>query len=88
MIFFSVVFVKLYTDRHDSEALPTVVSTLGLIFVLLTVCLVPVDIFLLSSTVDSSTGRRAEWATDELVANLSMTLQIIYYGLPFVVSAR
>jgi LMBR1 domain-containing protein 1 len=48
--------------------------------VLATICLFPVDIALVSTTVDKSTGLRKPWASPERVANIVFSLKIVYYG--------
>lgn len=50
-------FVKYYNDRHESEKFPTLVATLGLAVVLFTTFLVPVDIYVVSSSVNPHTGK-------------------------------
>jgi len=82
IIAFSVIFTKYFQDKHDTEWLPTVVTITGLIFVLCCLALVPVDIFVVSSTLDSKTGERQEWAANQTtVDNLVNSITIVYYVL-------
>eukprot|EP00727_Mastigamoeba_balamuthi_P008316 m51a1_g4106 hypothetical protein (1152) ;mRNA; f:113401-117734 len=46
--------VRHYKDRHNCEAFPTFVSTVAISVVLICLILVPVDIFLVSSSVDAN----------------------------------
>jgi LMBR1 domain-containing protein 1 len=49
--------------------------------VLATICLFPVDIALVSTTVDRNTGLRKPWASTERVANIVLSLKVVYYGM-------
>jgi LMBR1 domain-containing protein 1 len=51
---------------------------LGLVFSTLTI--LPVDIFLVSTTVDQQTGIKKEWATPEVIETMTLTLRIVYFG--------
>ncbi|GES75572.1 putative lysosomal cobalamin transporter [Rhizophagus clarus] len=77
---FSIVFTNYYQDKHDSERLATVVAICSLALCLSTVALFPVDIFLVSSTVDLHTGLKHEWATKEVVEGIVHNLKFVYYG--------
>ncbi|KAI9144030.1 hypothetical protein BKA69DRAFT_902986 [Paraphysoderma sedebokerense] len=83
---FSVFFTRYYQDRFESELFPTIVTVIGLTVCLATLCLVPVDIFLVSSTVNPSTGLRYEWATKENVASLLSICRSAYYVLYSVIA--
>lgn len=52
--------------------------SLALIFA--TVALLPIDIFLVSSTVDSDTGLKKLWADKDTIYWMTFTVQIMYYG--------
>ncbi|KAG0304516.1 hypothetical protein BGZ98_005432 [Dissophora globulifera] len=56
-----------------------VVTVLALTLCLTTVALFPVDIFLVSSIMDPSTGLRYDWATDSVIAEIQFSVKIIYY---------
>ncbi|KAF8536220.1 hypothetical protein BDD12DRAFT_749346 [Trichophaea hybrida] len=75
------VFVKVYQDRSDKDAFVTVVCVLALTSLLATVCLFPVDIALVSSTTNNSTGQKKHWANPDTVANVVYTLKVVYYCL-------
>ncbi|CAB4422786.1 unnamed protein product [Rhizophagus irregularis] len=77
---FSIIFTNYYQDKHDSERLATVVAICSLALCLSTVALFPVDIFLVSSTVDLHTGLKHEWATKEVVEGIVHNLKFVYYG--------
>jgi hypothetical protein len=48
--------------------------------VLATICLFPVDIALVSTTVDRFTGLRKPWASHERVASIVFSLKVVYYS--------
>jgi len=73
--------VKVYQDRSEKDAFVTVVCVLALTSLLATVCLLPVDIALVSSTTDNSTGQKKHWANLDTVANVVYTLKVVYYCL-------
>ncbi|CAG8689154.1 9782_t:CDS:10 [Funneliformis caledonium] len=76
----NIAFTRYYQDKHDSERLATIVAICSLALCLSTVALFPVDIFLVSSTVDLSTGLKHEWATKEVVEGIVHNLKFVYYG--------
>ncbi|KAI7887323.1 lmbr1 domain-containing protein [Lichtheimia hyalospora FSU 10163] len=76
----AVAFTRHYQHKHESEALATIITILALTLVLATVALVPIDIFLVSSTVDQSTGLKRPWATQDIMEQITMTIQIVYYA--------
>ncbi|KAL7270796.1 hypothetical protein RUND412_006487 [Rhizina undulata] len=75
------VFVKIYEDPHDRDHLVTTVCILALTSLLATVCLLPVDIALVSSTTDNVTGLKKSWATPEAVGRIMLALKVVYYLL-------
>lgn len=77
----AIAFTRHYQHKHESEALATIITILALTLVLATVALVPIDIFLVSSTVDQSTGLKQPWATPDKMDQITMTIQIVYYGM-------
>jgi len=79
LLFFSFAIVKYYTDKHDSEALPTIVSVAGLTVVLLCVFLIPVDIYVISSAKNPADGSFVIDRT-ELDSRLA-SVRILYYVL-------
>ncbi len=56
------------------------VTVLALTLCLTTVALFPVDIFLVSRVLDPATGLRYEWATDEAIAQMQLSVKVIYTG--------
>src|SRR5579862_7581624 len=54
---------------------------MGLMKVLATICLFPVDIALVSTTVDRNTGLRKPWASQERVTNIVFSLKVVYYSI-------
>ncbi|KAF9111293.1 hypothetical protein BGX27_005132 [Mortierella sp. AM989] len=77
---FSIFFALYYSDARDREPFAMIVTVLALTLCLSTVALFPVDIFLVSRIMDSSTGLRRAWATDEAIANMQLVVRIIYYS--------
>lgn len=77
----AIAFTRHYQHKHESEALATIITILALTLVLATVALVPIDIFLVSSTVDQNTGLKWPWATQDTMDQITMTVQIVYYGM-------
>ncbi|KAG0317599.1 hypothetical protein BGZ99_006203 [Dissophora globulifera] len=75
----SIFFTLYYSDALDREPFAMVVTVLALTLCLTTVALLPVDIFLVSSIMDPSTGLRYDWATDRVIAEIQFSVKIIYY---------
>ncbi|KAF9354417.1 putative lysosomal cobalamin transporter [Mortierella sp. NVP85] len=68
----------------DRDPFALLVTILALTLCLSTAALFPIDIFLVSRIVDPVTGLRYEWATDEVIAGMQLSVKIIYhvaYGL-------
>ncbi|KAI9289074.1 LMBR1-like membrane protein-domain-containing protein [Umbelopsis sp. AD052] len=79
LVVFCIGFTRHYQDKHESELFATIVTILGLSLLFATLALVPVDIFLVSSTIDYSTGLKKAWANPDTVYWMTLTIQIIYY---------
>ena len=75
------VFVYVYQAPRERSATVTIVCIFTLTALLATVLLLPVDIALVSSTTSSKLGRRKDWATQNRVDNITLTLRIVYYTL-------
>ena len=75
------VFVYVYQTPRERSAIVTIVCIFTLTALLATVLLLPVDIALVSSTTSSKLGRRKDWATQNRVDNITLTLRIVYYTL-------
>ena len=52
----------------------------ALTLILSTVALLPIDIFLVSSTVDAETGLKKLWADSDTIYWMTFTVQIMYYS--------
>ena len=74
-------FVYIYQAPKERAASVTIVSIFTLLSLLATLLLLPVDVALVSSTTSSKTGRRKDWATQDAVDSILMTLKIVYYTL-------
>ncbi|KAH8553958.1 putative lysosomal cobalamin transporter [Umbelopsis sp. PMI_123] len=79
LVVFCIGFTRHYQDKHESELFATIITILGLSLLFATLALLPVDIFLVSSTVDYSTGLKKDWANPDTVYWMTLTIQIIYY---------
>ncbi|KAI7847258.1 hypothetical protein BDC45DRAFT_23226 [Circinella umbellata] len=77
---FSTGFTRYYQHKHESESFATIVTILALTLILATLALTPIDIFLVSSTVDSMTGLKKGWADKDTIYWMTTTVQIVYYG--------
>lgn len=75
------IFVYVYQAPRERSASVTIVSIFTLTSLLATVLLLPVDVALVSSTTSSSRGVRKDWATQNAVDNIVLTLKIVYYTL-------
>lgn len=53
---------------------------LALTLILSTAALLPIDVFLVSSTVNSETGLKKDWADADTVYWITFTVQVLYYG--------
>ncbi|CAO3665882.1 unnamed protein product [Umbelopsis vinacea] len=79
LVVFCIGFTRHYQDRHESELFATIITILGLSLLFATLALLPVDIFLVSSTIDYHTGLKKDWANPDMVYWMTLTIQIIYY---------
>ena len=77
----SSIFVYLYQASNERSAIVTIVSIFTLTSLLATVLLLPVDVALVSSTTSSKHGTRKDWATQNEVDSIKLTLRIVYYTL-------
>ena len=75
------IFIYLYQDSRERSYTVTIICILTLTSLLATVLLLPVDVALVSSTTSSKLGRRKDWATQDRVDNILLTLKIVYYAL-------
>ncbi|KAF9912047.1 putative lysosomal cobalamin transporter [Linnemannia zychae] len=75
---FSIFFTVYYSDKQDRELFAMLVTVLALTLCLTTVALFPVDIFMVSSIMDPTTGLRHNWATDAAVAEMQQSVQMTY----------
>ena len=75
------IFVYVYQTPRERSASVTIVCIFTLTSLLATVLLLPVDVALVSSTTSSKLGRRKDWATQNEVDSITLTLKIVYYTL-------
>jgi LMBR1 domain-containing protein 1 len=74
-------FVYLYQTHRERSIFVTIVCIFTITSLLATVLLLPVDVALVSSTTNSNTGQRKDWANQDKVDNITYTLRIVYYLL-------
>ncbi|CEP13189.1 hypothetical protein [Parasitella parasitica] len=75
----SIVFTNYYQSKRDSELSATIDTMIALALIFATAALQPIDIFLVSSTVDSQTGLKKLWADKDTMYWMTFTVQIMYY---------
>lgn len=75
------IFVYLYQAPKERSATVTIVSIFTITALLATVLFLPVDVALVSSTTSSRNGIRKDWATQNRVDDIKLTLRIVYYTL-------
>ncbi|PNY25641.1 lysosomal cobalamin transporter [Tolypocladium capitatum] len=66
---------------RDRSAIVSIVAIVSLTALLATVLLLPVDIALVSATGDPALGAKKAWATPARVADILLTLKVVYYSL-------
>ncbi|KAI9254738.1 hypothetical protein EDC94DRAFT_618290 [Helicostylum pulchrum] len=76
---FSIAFTKYHQSKRESELSATIVAMVAITLILATVALQPIDVFLVSSTVDSHTGLKKNWADADTVYWMTFTVQVMYY---------
>ena len=75
------IFIYLYQTPRERSYAVTIICIFTLTSLLATVLLLPVDVALVSSTTSSKLGRRKDWANQDRVDNIVLTLKIVYYTL-------
>ncbi|KAI8091112.1 uncharacterized protein B0P05DRAFT_300096 [Gilbertella persicaria] len=75
----SALFTRYFQDKYESEFFATLITILALGLVFSTLALLPVDILLVSSTVDQTTGIKKSWATPEVIENMTFNMTLVYY---------
>ncbi|RPB18980.1 hypothetical protein L211DRAFT_671042 [Terfezia boudieri ATCC MYA-4762] len=81
LVLASAIFVNTYKHRYDRDSFVSIVCILALTSLFATVCLLPVDIALVSSTTSNKTGLKEPWATPEAVNHILLQLKVLYYFL-------
>ncbi|KAI8329257.1 hypothetical protein EDC96DRAFT_529615 [Choanephora cucurbitarum] len=75
----SALFTRYFQNKYESEFFATLVTILALGLVFSSLVLLPVDILLVSSTVDQTRGLKKEWATPDVVDSMTFNLTLVYY---------
>lgn len=81
LVAISSIFVYSYQTPRERSASVTTVCIFTLTSLFATVLLLPVDVALVSSTTSSKLGQRKDWASQDRVDNILLTLKIVYYTL-------
>lgn len=66
---------------RERSAVVSIVAIISLTSLLATVLLLPVDIALVSATGSASLGLKKHWATPERIADILLSLKVLYYTL-------
>lgn len=74
-------FIYTYQSSRERSAFVTIVCIFTLTALSATILLLPVDVALVSSTTSSRLGQRKEWANQQRVDEILLTLTIVYYTL-------
>ncbi|ORX62224.1 hypothetical protein DM01DRAFT_345981 [Hesseltinella vesiculosa] len=74
-----VLFTRHYQHKYEKDVIATVVTITALALVLGCLAILPVDIFLVSSTVNPTSGLKYDWATPEAVDQMKDAVQLVYY---------
>ncbi|KAL4940502.1 putative lysosomal cobalamin transporter [Aspergillus oleicola] len=75
------VFIYVYQTPRDRSPSVTLTCIVAISCLLATILLLPVDVALVSSTVSSAAGQRKDWATQEVVDQITFSLTLVYYIL-------
>ncbi|CEP14813.1 hypothetical protein [Parasitella parasitica] len=79
LFLFSLGFTRYFQNKYESEFFATCTTILALGLVFSTLTLLPVDIFLVSSTIDQAKGLKKGWATADAIETMKLTMSIVYY---------
>ncbi|KAK4509176.1 CDP-diacylglycerol--glycerol-3-phosphate 3-phosphatidyltransferase [Mucor velutinosus] len=79
LFLFSIGFTRYFQNKYESEFFATCITILALGLVFSTLALLPVDIFLVSSTIDQAKGLKKDWATPDAIETMTLTMSIVYY---------
>ncbi|GAA5802075.1 hypothetical protein HPULCUR_007535 [Helicostylum pulchrum] len=66
-------FTRYFQNKYETEFFATLVTILALGLIFSTLCLLPIDIFLVSSTVDAAKGIKKGWATAQVIETMTFT---------------
>ncbi|KAI8997686.1 hypothetical protein BDB01DRAFT_771978 [Pilobolus umbonatus] len=80
----SALFTRYFQNKHETELFATIITVLSFGLVFSTLALLPVEIFLVSSSVDQERGVKKDWATPATIEHMTATIKLVYfvcYGL-------
>ncbi|KAG0950790.1 hypothetical protein G6F57_000689 [Rhizopus arrhizus] len=77
---FSVGFIKFYQSKRDASLWVTIVTMITLTIAFGMITLIPLDIFLVSNTVDRHTGLKKRWADGDTIYWTTLIVQVLYYA--------
>jgi LMBR1 domain-containing protein 1 len=75
------IFIYVYKSPRESSRFVVFICIITITALLATVLLQPVDVALVSSTNSSKRGQRKDWASQEAVDNIIISLKVVYYLL-------
>lgn len=76
----SALFTRYYQNKNETEFFATIITILSFGLIFSTLVLLPVDIFLVSTTVDPDSGLKKDWATPTVVEHMTQSIQYVYYA--------
>ncbi|KAI8985935.1 hypothetical protein BDB01DRAFT_741934 [Pilobolus umbonatus] len=79
LLLFNLGFVKYYQSKRDPDLFSFAIAVMSLELILLTAALLPVDVYLVSSTVDHSTGLKKLWADEGTIQWITFAVKLLYY---------
>lgn len=81
IVSFATGIIKYFEDRHERDSLVTGITVLAVSVTLATICVFPIDIWLVSSTNDTGLGIRKPWASEKHISRIRIIMESVYYTL-------
>ncbi|KAF2069994.1 hypothetical protein CYY_008686 [Polysphondylium violaceum] len=76
LIVLNYIIVKYYSDKHESEAITTIIAVIGLTLTLLCVMIIPVDIL----NVSTMSNQQGNWTIDPTdISSRNFNVKMLYY---------
>ncbi|ODV89127.1 hypothetical protein CANCADRAFT_45587 [Tortispora caseinolytica NRRL Y-17796] len=80
-ILLGVIICRIIEDPQDRSLVSSCVASLCFAAGIITTSLLTIDVFVIGSTVDSSTGLRKPWASDSAVESITAFMEVLYYSI-------